>query len=72
MEKVPLDVVNQTIMVIIRGSYLFAQEVASYISDNGRIMNIGSCLGERMPAAGLTLYAMSKSAIVGLTQRISV
>ncbi|CDH22501.1 SDR family NAD(P)-dependent oxidoreductase [Xenorhabdus bovienii] len=71
LPHVPLDVVNQTIMVNIRGSYLFAQEVASHISDNGRIINIGSCLGERMPVAGLTLYAMSKSAMVGLTKGLA-
>lgn len=68
LSQIALTSVDQTIMVNIRGAFLFAQEAASYLSDSGRIINIGSCLGERVPGAGLTLYAMSKSAMTGLTK----
>jgi 3-oxoacyl-[acyl-carrier protein] reductase len=38
------------------------------MNDGGRIINIGSTNAERMPFAGGAVYAMSKSALVGLTK----
>jgi 3-oxoacyl-[acyl-carrier protein] reductase len=37
----------------------------------GRIINIGSTNAERMPFAGGSVYAMSKSALQGLVQGLS-
>jgi 3-oxoacyl-[acyl-carrier protein] reductase len=34
----------------------------------GRIISIGSCLAERVPGAGVTLYAMSKAALIRADQ----
>ena len=42
-----------------------------YMASGGRIVSIGSCLAERVPAAGMSLYAMSKSALQGLTQGLA-
>jgi 3-oxoacyl-[acyl-carrier protein] reductase len=36
--------------------------------DGGRIINIGSTNAERIPVAGGAVYAMSKSALVGLAK----
>jgi 3-oxoacyl-[acyl-carrier protein] reductase len=38
------------------------------MKDGGRIINIGSTFAERMPFAGVGVYAMSKSALQGLVQ----
>ncbi len=37
----------------------------------GRIIMIGSCLGERVSGHGVTLYSMTKAALVGLTRGLS-
>jgi NAD(P)-dependent dehydrogenase (short-subunit alcohol dehydrogenase family) len=37
----------------------------------GRIISIGSAAVERVPGPGLTLYAMSKSALIGLTKGLA-
>ena len=37
----------------------------------GRTISIGSCLAERVPTPGLTRYAMSKSALTGLTKGLA-
>jgi 3-oxoacyl-[acyl-carrier protein] reductase len=37
----------------------------------GRVISIGSCLAERVPDAGMSLYAMSKSALIGFTKGIA-
>jgi NAD(P)-dependent dehydrogenase (short-subunit alcohol dehydrogenase family) len=42
-----------------------------YMASGGRIVSIGSCLAERVPAAGMSLYAMSKSALLGLTKGLA-
>ena len=42
-----------------------------HMDEGGRIINIGSCLAERVPGPGVTLYAMSKAALVGLTKGLA-
>lgn len=39
-----------------------------HMPDGGRIVSIGSCLAQRVPGPGMSLYAMSKSALIGLTK----
>jgi NAD(P)-dependent dehydrogenase (short-subunit alcohol dehydrogenase family) len=39
--------------------------------DGGRIINIGSCFVERVPYPGVSLYAMSKAALIGLTKGLA-
>ena len=41
------------------------------MSHNGRIITIGSNMASRVPSAQGTLYAMSKSALVGLTKGLA-
>src|SRR5690606_33540537 len=38
------------------------------LADGGRVINIGSILGERSLESGLTVYVASKFAVVGLTR----
>lgn len=52
----------------IRGVFLAAREATKRMNEGGRIVNIGSIFGERMPLSGIGLYAMSKFAIVGFTR----
>ena len=42
-----------------------------HLPDGGRIISIGSNLAERVPFAGVTLYAMSKSALIGFTKGLA-
>lgn len=39
-----------------------------HMPDGGRIVSIGSCLAQRVPGPGMSLYSMSKSALIGLTK----
>ncbi len=47
---------------------VLANAAAPLLSDEGRIINIGSINGHTAFAPGLSLYAMTKSAIQGLTR----
>ena len=52
----------------IRGVFLAAREAAKRMGEGGRIINIGSIFGERMPLPGIGLYTMSKFAVAGFTR----
>jgi|UPI0003790EC4 3-oxoacyl-[acyl-carrier protein] reductase len=70
-EDIPLQTIDETFNVNVRATFLFAQLFSPLLTDGGRIINIGSCLADRVPGPGLTLYSMSKSAITGLTKGLA-
>ncbi|MEU3551038.1 SDR family oxidoreductase [Streptomyces longwoodensis] len=63
--------VDRVLAVNVRGVFLTTRAAAARMERGGRIVTIGSCLAQRVPAPGATLYAMSKSALVGLTKALA-
>ena len=62
----------QTLMdVNVRAPVLFAKAAIPHMGQGGRIISIGSGLGERVPFPGVTAYAMSKAALVAFTRGLS-
>jgi 3-oxoacyl-[acyl-carrier protein] reductase len=47
-----------------------AQAAVRHMSAGGRIINIGSNVAERAVFPGFSLYAMSKTALIGLTKAL--
>lgn len=68
LEELSLADLDRTLAVNVRSVFVASQEAARHMNDNGRIINIGSTNAERMPFTGGAIYAMSKSALVGLTK----
>ena len=52
----------------VRGVFVTSREASKVMNEGGRIINIGSVWGERMPLPGVSLYTMSKFAVAGLTR----
>ena len=52
----------------VRGVFVTSREASKVMQKGGRIINIGSVWGERMPLPGVSLYTMSKFAVAGLTR----
>jgi 3-oxoacyl-[acyl-carrier protein] reductase len=71
LEAVTLDDVDRTLAIHVRAAFVAAQAAARHMRPGGRIVSIGSCLTERVPTPGITLYAMSKSALTGLTKGLA-
>ncbi|MEV0648035.1 SDR family oxidoreductase [Phytomonospora sp. NPDC050363] len=71
LADVTLDEVDRTLAIHARASFLLAQAAAPHIPDGGRIVFIGSSLADRVPYAGWSLYAMSKSALSGLAKGLA-
>ena len=62
----------QTLMdVNVRGPVAFSKAAIPHFNKGGRIISIGSALGDRVPFAGVTAYAMSKSALHSFTRGLS-
>lgn len=71
IETFSLDDFDRTLAINVRSVFVASQEAARYLGQGGRIITIGSTNAERMPFAGGSVYAMSKSAIVGLTRGLA-
>lgn len=57
--------------VNVEAPFFTAQAVLKYMPAGGRIITIGSCLAVRVPTAAMTLYSMSKSALIGHTKGLA-
>ncbi|CAN7355612.1 3-oxoacyl-ACP reductase FabG [Trinickia sp. LjRoot230] len=67
-DEFSLDEFDRVTAVNVRAVFTGAQAAARHMVKGGRIITIGSCNAERVPMPGSTLYAMSKSALIGLTK----
>lgn len=71
LEDFKLEDFDQTVAINIRSVFIASQEAAKHMGEGSRIINIGSTNADRMPFAGGGVYAMSKSALVGLTKGLA-
>ncbi len=62
---------NQVIDLNIRGVFYATQEALKHIGEGGRIIMIGSAVGERASAPGLVPYAATKGAVKMFTQGLA-
>jgi 3-oxoacyl-[acyl-carrier protein] reductase len=62
---------DQLIAVHIAAAVVATRAAVAHMGSGGSVISIGSCLSERVPEAGLSLYAMSKAALVGLTKGLA-
>jgi len=71
LEGITLADVDRVLSVNVRGVFLASQAAAARMADGGRIVTIGTCMTQRVPGPGGTLYAMSKAALTGLTKALA-
>ncbi|WP_035715566.1 SDR family NAD(P)-dependent oxidoreductase [Azorhizobium doebereinerae] len=70
-EAVSLADIDLALALHARAAFVGAQAAARHFKDGGRIISIGSQLAERVPGPGVTLYAMSKAALLGFTRGLA-
>jgi NAD(P)-dependent dehydrogenase (short-subunit alcohol dehydrogenase family) len=70
-EDTSLDDMDRYWAINIRAPIVASQAAARHMNKGGRIINIGSCLAEHVPGPGLTLYSMTKAALVGFTKGLA-
>ncbi|APW39999.1 oxidoreductase [Rhodoferax koreense] len=71
-ETFTLEDFDRTLAVNVRSVFVATQAATRHMGqDGGRVINIGSTNADRVPAAGGGVYAMSKSALVGLVKGLA-
>lgn len=71
VESFALDQFDQLVAVNVRGVFVAIQAAVPHLGDNGRIITIGSVNGDRVHVPGLSVYAMTKAAVAGLTRGLA-
>lgn len=71
LDALTMDDFDRTIAINVRSVFIASQQAARHMPDGGRIITIGSVNADRMPFQGGAVYAMSKSALVGLTKGLA-
>ena len=70
-EEATLEEMNRVIDINIRGVYVATQAALKHMKSGGRVIMIGSAVGERVAAPGLVPYAGTKGAVKMLTQALA-
>jgi 3-oxoacyl-[acyl-carrier protein] reductase len=70
-EDSTLEELDRVIDINIRGVFFSTHAALKHMNKGGRIINIGSCVGERMMTPGLVPYSATKGAVKMFTQGLS-
>ena len=70
-EEATLEELDRVIDINVRGTFIATQSALKHMNKGGRIILIGSCVGERMMTPGLTPYAATKGAIKMFAQGLA-
>lgn len=70
-EESTLEEMDRVIDINVRGVFVATQAALKHMKNGGRIINIGSCVGERMMTPGLVPYSATKGAVKMFTQGLS-
>jgi 3-oxoacyl-[acyl-carrier protein] reductase len=70
-EETTLEEMDRVIDINVRGTMAATQAALKYMKSGGRIIMIGSAVGERVAAPGLVPYAATKGAVKMFSQALS-
>jgi 3-oxoacyl-[acyl-carrier protein] reductase len=70
-EETTLEEMDRVIDINVRGVFVATQAALKHMNDGGRIIMIGSAVGERVLTPGLVPYSATKGAVKIFTQALS-
>ena len=70
-EEVSVTDLDRIWAVNIRAPIVASQAAVKHMKNGGRIITIGSCLGERVSFPGVTIYSMTKGAVANLARGLA-
>jgi 3-oxoacyl-[acyl-carrier protein] reductase len=70
-EDATVEELDQVINLNIRGMFIATHAALKHLNNNGRIIMIGSCVGERNVTPGLAAYAATKGAVKMFSQSLA-
>jgi 3-oxoacyl-[acyl-carrier protein] reductase len=70
-EEATLEEMDRVLDINVRGVYIATQAALKHMKSGGRVITIGSAVGERVAAPGLVPYAGTKGAVKMFTQALA-
>jgi 3-oxoacyl-[acyl-carrier protein] reductase len=70
-EETSLEEMDRMLALNVRGVFAATQAALKHLGKGGRIINIGSCVGERTMTPGLVAYSATKGAVKMFTQGLA-
>src|SRR5712675_819661 len=70
-EEATLEEMDRVVDINIRGVFVATQAALKHMGKGGRVIMIGSCVGEKNATPGLAAYAATKGAVKMFTQSLS-
>jgi 3-oxoacyl-[acyl-carrier protein] reductase len=70
-EETTLEEMDRVLDINVRGVFIATQAALKHMKSGGRIIMIGSCLGERVVTPGLVPYSATKGTVKIFTQALS-
>jgi 3-oxoacyl-[acyl-carrier protein] reductase len=70
-EEMTLEEMDQVINLNLRGVFIATHAALHHLKSGGRVITIGSCVGERMMTPRLVAYSATKGAVKMFTQGLS-
>jgi len=70
-EETSLEEMDQVIDINLRGVFVATHAALKHLRNGGRVITIGSCVGERMMTPGLVAYSATKGAVKMFTQGLA-
>jgi 3-oxoacyl-[acyl-carrier protein] reductase len=70
-EETRLEDIEHVLNLNVRGVMVATQEALKHLKSGGRIIMVGSCVGERVIAPGLVSYSATKGAVKMFTQGLA-
>jgi 3-oxoacyl-[acyl-carrier protein] reductase len=71
IESFPLEQFDRLVSINVRAMFVATQRAVPHLGEGGRVINIGSINADRVPGPGLSVYAMTKGAVAGLTRGLA-
>lgn len=71
IEDINLAQLQRNLDINIKGVFVASQAASVHMREGGRIISIGSNLAEHAPMSGLSLYSLTKSALIGFTKGLA-
>ena len=71
IDQISPEAFDETFAINVKAGFVASRAVLKSMPDGGRIIFLGSSLAARVPAAGLSLYVASKTAVAGLSQALA-
>ena len=70
-EEATLEELDRVVDLNLRGVFIATQAALKHLAEGGRIISIGSCVGERDMTPGLAAYSATKGAVKMFTQGLA-